>query len=176
MRRAAMALAMSLVCATVPLAAQDSTKLATGDAVKVTAPSRDLHEWPGVFEQRTGDTITVRGRGADTARVVLPINVITRFDVNHGNKKSHGHVLAGAGIGLVAGAAIGFSSSKCSAGDMMCAEGMGAAAGGVLGALLGAGIGALIRTDPYTSVTLQPQLKVSALPGGRVGLGLSLRL
>ena len=179
MRRAAVSLAIALICATAGLAAQDSTKVAKGDAVKVTAPSRDLHEWPGVFEQRTGDTITVRGSGADTARVVLPIGVITRFEVNHGNQKSHGHALTGLLVGFGAGAIVGaVDGSSCdkSSTTICFNSGEEALMLGAIGGLLGAGIGALIRSDPFTTVTLQPQVKVSALPGGRVGLGFSLHL
>ena len=176
MRRAVPLLVMPLLCAALPLAAQDSTKLAKGDAVKVTAPSIQLDQWPGVFEQWRGDSIAVRGSGADSVLLVLPIGVITSFEVNHGNKKSHGHAWAGAIVGAVAGATLAAASNSCSSGEYYCVPDSEAAlAGGVVGGLLGAGIGALIRTNPWEVVELTPAPHVALLPGGRVGVGLSLR-
>ncbi len=169
-------LAMSLVCAALTLAAQDSAKLAKGDAVKVTAPSIQLEHWPGVFVQRRGDSLTVRGTGKDTVLLVLPIGVITHFEVNHGNRKSHGHALTGGLVGLGVGAVVG-AAAGCNEGELGCPP-RAAAAGivGLVGGLLGAGIGALIRTSPWKTVALQAQAHAALLPGGRVGVGVSLRL
>jgi hypothetical protein len=179
MRRAAGVVAMSFLGAMIPLAAQDSTQLATGDAVKVTAPSMHFDRWPGVFEQWRGDSVAVRGAGKDSTLAVIPIGVIKQFEVNHGNRKSHGHFWAGAIVGLVIGVGIGAadaSSCESTTYDICVDPGVEAGTLGLIGGLLGGGIGALIRTDPYKVVQLHPAPHVSVLPGGGVGIGVSLRL
>ena len=183
MRRIFAGFAFAIVAALPALAAQDTTSVAPGDAVKVTAPSRGLTEWQGTFVRLHGDTVVLRGKGADTALSMLPIPAITEFEVNHGNQKSHGHWLAGAligaGTGLIAGLVIPVGAG-C-ANDPYCDLSANISKGAqvlmttAVGGLLGAGIGALIRTDPYKPVKLQPSVGVMSLPQGRVGIGIQAR-
>lgn len=183
MLRAIVGFALGIAAAASILHAQDTASVAPGDAVKVTAPSRGLTQWPGEFVRLDGDSVVVRGRGSDSTLAVLPVPAITRFEVNHGNKQSHGHVLKGALIGLGTGVVAGLmipTSAGCG-GDPYCELGADLSKGsqvvllGAAGALLGAGIGALVRTDPYKTISLRPAVSFVPLPRGRIGVGIQAR-
>jgi hypothetical protein len=165
-----------LVTVAVALPSQDTAAVAAGDAVKVTAPSRQLHEWPGVFVRVQGDSAVFRGVGKDSSLTALSLRSITRLEVNHGNQPSHGHALIGLAIGAGVGIAAGFASASCQSDCIGPGQGAMALAYGGIGAALGAGIGALIHTDPYKTVDLKPQAGVASLPGGRSGIYIGLRL
>lgn len=157
-------------------AAQDTSVVAPGDHVKVLAPLLGRYEWKAEFVAMRGDSIVLRGRGSDSALTVLPIGKISRFDVNHGNRPSQSRALEGLAEGAVAGLGLGLLTAAYYDCNYQCTTTKGQIVLVSTGtfAALGAGIGALIRHEPYDRVWLKPQVSVVALPGGRLGLGLRL--
>ena len=108
MRFAVALLACTLPC---PLltqeAAPDTSEIAAGDAVRITAPSLDLNKWRGFFVHAEVDSVTVRDSASGGTLRTLPLEQITKFEVNHGNRPAEGNAAEGGAIGLLAGAVIG---------------------------------------------------------------------
>ena len=171
--RAALVLALCFFPAVgllIPLASLEAQL--PGQRVRITAPQLGISKYSGILVAVDGDTLTV-----DTLRVAL-MNV-TRLDVYMGRK---GHAGTGAVVGgLVVGVpfAILFAA-VCEGVDINCTGTGGAAVGflmgGAAGALVGAGVGLLIKSDRWEEVPLHA-LRVSVAPqrDGRFGLGLSVR-
>jgi MFS family permease len=105
----------------------------------------------------------------------LPLASVTRLEVSRGRKS---HTLIGLGIGFIGGAAIGglvatgFDEGGGDWGNYFL---VGAAIGGAAFGAIGAGIGALVKSDRWEEVPLD-QLRVSLVPqrDGRFALGLSV--
>lgn len=128
-----------------------------------------------------GDTLTVAS-GQSTTR--YGVNAISRVQVSRGTRS---HRLVGAGIGFLAGGGVaaavlytGGSTSSCDQSanqDAMSAgECLGlAAAGGLVGAGLGALVGGFFRSERWDDVPLE-RLRVSLGPmaGRRFGLALQV--
>lgn len=136
----------------VPAAAQ---RLEPGQRIRVTAPEIPLARETGLLVSLDAATLAFDGA---TQRWSVPRHLVTRLEASQGRK---GHLLTGllvgAGVGIVAGfiAIEGGSSSMCSgSGDYArnCWFVMGGAT--ALGALLGGGTGALIRTERWVVVPL----------------------
>jgi hypothetical protein len=90
------------------------------------------------------------------AELRLPAGEITRMDVALGKKR---HVWQGAVIGAALGLALAFTDDVdpvlCKVNDeVLCSRGEALAVYGVTMAGLGAGVGALVRTDRWTPVAL----------------------
>jgi hypothetical protein len=86
----------------------------------------------------------------------LPLGSITGMDVSLGRKRNW---LKGLGIGVAAGAALGFAMPVdpdfCGAwSDSFCSRGEAVAASAGAYGLIGAGIGALIKTDRWVPISL----------------------
>ena len=117
----------------------------------------------------------------------FPREAISRLEIATGKKR---HWLAGLVIGAAAGVAMGFAmdvdSSRCEFDDnYFCSRGEALAASGGMLAALGAGIGALVKSDVWIPVALDtlgpPPARVGrvapalrATPGG-LSLGVSVR-
>jgi hypothetical protein len=159
----------------IPLASLEA-QLELGQWVRITAPQLGISKYSGTLVALDGDMLTV-----GTLRVALVD--VTRLDVYMGRKRN-------AGTGAVVGALVlgvpftifavglcesfsGLASSNC---DVVGVAMRGLLIGGAAGALLGAGVGSLIKSDRWEEVPLD-QLRVSLGPrcDGRFGLGLSVR-
>jgi hypothetical protein len=125
----------------------------------------------GALRAVDGDTLVL-----DTLR--LARTAITRLEVSRGRK---GHAVLGAVIGAVTLGVVGavggaaYSQIPDYPDDVTETAALGGGAGLVLGGLIGAGVGALIKSDRWEEASFD-QLHVSFMrwPGGP--LGLSLRL
>ena len=149
---------------------------APGARVRVTAPDVHVRRYDGTIVGLPTDTIVV-----DTLRVALAS--VTRLDMHWGKKSNwdKGLLYGGLGVGA-AGLGLGilwWAECGDSGGAVCPAEGWHALAlapiGFVAGGIVGAGVGALIRTDRWEEVPLD-RLRVSIVPqrGGRLGFGVSI--
>jgi hypothetical protein len=124
--------------------------------------------------------------GANQLR--LPRASVGRFELQTGSKR---HWLVGLAVGVALGVAWGATTDvnpdNCGyASDAFCSRGEAIAGLGLTLGGIGAGIGALVKTDRWTPVALDalappPPPRVSgivprlrALPGGGVGLGVAV--
>ena len=156
--------------------AQEPPPVKVGDRVRVTAPGLGVPSRDGTLRLLDADSLVMRPNGG-RSRLVIPLASVTRFEVHRGRKS---RAPIGALVGALALGAYGFAIGDDSGLD--CAEGpcIGrgpvAATGAVAGLLLGAVIGALIKTDRWEEVPLD-QLRVTFVPqrDGRFAFGLSLR-
>ncbi len=168
------------------LSAQVPPPLEPGQRVRVTA--RDSIGQPrgrlvGMVVTVTAENIVVEQRGD---QLTIPREVVTRLEVSRGRKSNVGKgaafgFLGGAGLGALLGAVVGASAQRgdfCQR-DSGCAGEyalIGGAAFGVLGAGIGAIVGAASKTDRWEEVPLD-RLSVGFAPqrDGRFALGLSVR-
>jgi hypothetical protein len=122
---------------------------------------------------------------ADTIRIVLndeaterpvPIDSVTRFEVCTG---LHSHPWRGAGIGFLSGVLLGgIIGGATREGDIATEHAILIGAGffGLVGTVVGAGVGALTKTERWEEVPLdQLQVQPVATVAGRFGLAVSLR-
>ena len=146
-----------------PLAAQDAPTsdwpIAEGSRVRVRSPilgdwgpSRGARYATGSVVSVSADTLTFRADGDSTATAILPVRRIFKLEIargTHDNKK-YG-ALVGSVVGFVAGTTIAALSRK-SCRDVGCPDGFyreaDLNAGGLLGALGGALIGAWMGRRP----------------------------
>ncbi len=154
--------AIALLPAPAMMIAQDIAPLATGQRVRVTAPTISNVPIVGALAHLNADTFLVETHG-DTSRV--PRAAVERLDVSMGQKSNAGKGalfggLLGGGIGALA---LG-SSSLCA--DLeasgTCAL-VGAGGGGLAGLLLGALIGSTSKRDRWESASVD-RLRVSFIP------------
>ncbi len=138
--------------------------LQPGQRVRVTVPDLGITKQAATFDALESGTLVVT---ADTT-MRYPLASVTRLETYAGR---HSHPWRGAGIGSLAGWAIGFglwhaadvgcyegvSQSACAA---VLGGGVGAASGALLGALVG---GFLWKTDKWEEVQLD-RLRVSFVP------------
>jgi hypothetical protein len=99
----------------------------------------------------------------------LPRETVARLEIHTGQKK---HWLQGLLVGVAAGVAMGFAfdvdPELCKVDDSyFCSRGEAVAAGGLITGGIGAGFGALVKTDRWLPVALDA-LGASAGGGGRV--------
>lgn len=158
--------------------AQDALWLRPGSKVRMTAPALDLSDRVGRVHELNGDTLVVLVDALHTSRLRLdvvdvPLSSISKLEVVTGRR---GHWLEGAGIGfllgVVTGAASGDDPSNAYFGY---SAGEKAAIGGLSFGLIGAGIGALIKSDKWAEVPLdrvRPKLIVG--DRGQVGIRFAL--
>ena len=147
------------------LAAQDT--LTAGDKVRVTTEEERV---VGSLVSLDDNQLTLTTEARDSS-LVLPLASLTKLEVSRGQKSMAGR---GALIGLGAGAAVGVGTAlvACAGGDcntdgdITGALALGLGAGG---ALVGAGIGALIgssiKVDRWETVPLD-RISVSLTPRG----------
>lgn len=159
---------------------QDTSQVAPGDGVRVTAPSRGWKRWTGYFVGFRGDSVVLRSAAPDTAAETVPIAAVKRFEVNHGNRPPRSRtvegLIGGAGIGLSYGLANTVLYQCDDESSWICDPVNVVASFVLLGAVTGAITGALVRAPPYRDVTLEPRMALVPLPGDRLGLGVHLRL
>lgn len=172
----ALAILAVLVLAPLTDALAQELPLRPGRRVRVTAPTIGIKKQAATFDALRGDMLVVV---ADST-MDFPLASVTRLDVYAGRQ---GHARRGAGIGFLAGVSVGgvIGYFYCTAGTGDCLDSssdQGAelqligplAIGAVAGTLLGAAVGALIKTDKWEQVPLD-RLRVSVVPT-RSGFGI----
>ncbi len=136
---------------------QDTSLAASGDEVRVTAPSLGFHDTRGTLVSIRDDSIRWRIPGPGSATIPTAISSVTSIAINHGNLPPHRNALNGAAVGLVSGALAGYVRDKVVTTDGACpnictddGEPVGGGfVGAIAGTLVGAGIGWLIKTGSY---------------------------
>ncbi len=167
-------------------AAPDTSEIVAGDAVRITAPALGLDKWTAHFVRAEVDSVTVRDGPGDTTLTTLPLGQIKQFEVNHGNKPPESRSAQGAAVGLLVGVVIGVARASSdnldvcltvdAIPDCTSAQWRGAFYGGAIGAFLGMGVGALISTDNWSEVSINPpEVSIWIQPRGDAGLRVALR-
>lgn len=159
---------------------QDTSQVAPGDGVRVSAPSRGWKRWTGYFVGFRGDSVVVRATVPDTAVETVPIAAVERFEVNHGNQPPRSRtvegVVKGTGIGLGYGL-VHTAIYPCEDTSSWFCDPVNIVASFTLfGAAAGAIMGTLVRTPPYRNITLEPRVALVPLPGDRVGLTIQVHV
>ena len=126
-----------------------------GTRVRVWAPELGIEKQPGTFEALRGDTLVVT---VDSI-ILCPMTLVTRLDAYDGRT---GHARTGAFIGMGAGAVIGAVTAVIICENAWCTVDGGVVMAGLgvgvlTGGLLGAGVGALIKTDRWVRVSVAPR-------------------
>jgi hypothetical protein len=180
---------LAVLCASAVLRAQsitpDTSEIAPGDAIRVTAPVLGLKDWHGYLVEAVPDSVKVRS--PDSVAFTIPISEITEFMVNHGNQPPSGNALSGLVIGGIVGGVIGVIAGTHAYESGCLAEGATAiectpeqyrkgAEGFLIGALVGAGIGALIKTSHWQYVPIvAPEVTSFVAPNGATVMALQIR-
>lgn len=164
----------------------DTSEIAPGDAVRITAPALGLKDWRGFLVEAVPDSVRVRS--PDSVAFTIPISEIESFLVNHGNKAPSGNAPTGLVIGGLVGGLAGVlagtheNSSGCLAEDASVVDCTPeqfrkGAEGLLIGAAIGAGIGALIKTSHWQYVPIVAPAEVStfAAPNRRTVVALAWR-
>lgn len=167
-------LAVAVVALMIPAraAAQDVLWLRPGAKVKVTAPALGLEGQTGVIEELAGDSLILAAETKGQLQVHrIPMSGIAKLDVRTGRRS---HWVTGAGIGALVGLVRGVqvAGSDHNPDD----DPLEITVGAVTGALLGMGIGSLIKSDRWAEVPVD-QLRPRLIAGsdGRVGVGVVVR-
>lgn len=155
-----------------PAHAEDALAVPAGTLVRVTAPS--------VFKGRLTGTLVSANESAivlalpDSEPRTIPRSAVTRLEWSRGY---HRHPIPGALVGsILGGAFFGYVSlGLCEGTD--CSVNLAAVCvGSALGALPGAGIGALIRTRDWSEAAPgRIQLSIAPVRGRGVAAQLALR-
>ena len=137
----------------------------------------------GTWEGRAGDSLVLRDPRSH-ARVAVPTALVEGVDLSRGHGSS---AAAGAGLGSLAGTAIGLVAAlrHCTHGTCQTYEGLdtrpvvfvfSGVVGGLLGAGLGAMVGQLIRTERWAEVAETGVALGLDSGGGPVRLSLTIPL
>ena len=163
-------IAATLWGASEDLVAQDP--LQRGASVRVTAPDCGLSVAARTFQALRADTLVF-------TTTECPLASVTTLDVRARRRRARRGALIGGVAGLVAGVFMGAGYHDFC--ESWSCDPTFAAAGGFLlgvaaGVALGAGVGALIKTDRWEEVPLDG-LRLSFEPqlDGRIALGFSVR-
>ncbi|MDH4348275.1 MAG: hypothetical protein OEW17_05680, partial [Gemmatimonadota bacterium] len=152
------------------VAVAQQPQLLPGQRVRVTAPEHGLARAHATLEGIEGGDLVLR---TDTTRRV-PLASVARLEAHAGRRS---HWLAGAVIGLAAGASATYIALSGSGSTALCdqsanqdAIGSGeclglVALGGVAGAGLGALVGMFIKSDKWADVPTD-RLRLTAAPQG----------
>jgi hypothetical protein len=127
------------------LAAEPGPPHLTGSRVRLLAPELGAQKQAGTVVEVRDDSLLFAADGQST-RTVVPTASLTELELSQG---MHSHVLAGAGLGFLAGAVVGgvigyalaHESDSGDDGDM---GPLGAGVGAVIVGSVGIGVGALI--------------------------------
>jgi hypothetical protein len=163
---------MFQVCLASAAHAEEPRALAAGTLVRVTAPGVSKRRLTGTLVEANEREIVIAPPESEPR--TIPRRAVTRLEWSPGHRR---HPIAGAMIGgLLGGAFLGSASlALCDAAS--CS--VSAAAVGVgfaLGALPGAGVGALIKTRRWDEVTpARVQVSIAPVRGRGVAAQVSLR-
>jgi hypothetical protein len=178
MSRAALIALACIAASPAMLRSQDTTLVAPGDPVRVTAPTAGLKRWTGYFAGFRGDSILLYATPADTSRRVVPVDAVERFEVDRGNHPEERQVLKGMAIGATMGLVWGVAASALySCGHdsyWLCDPHHTIPTFTLVGAGVGGLMGAFWKERPYAIVPLASVRSSAALemllPGGAVAL------
>jgi hypothetical protein len=173
-------LAFLLALAPVVAPAQsDSAAAVPKPGAEIRITTRVGRMFYGHLEGVTADSVRIRTPGANDRIVVtaIPRDSIAHFEVNH---RGAPHTLGGGLLGLAGGGLVGamIATANC---VIFCTQQeqdqsnkdveLGLLAGGMIGALTGAGI----RSSHWSEVAAERVVVTVRPAGGGVGLGLTLR-
>jgi len=177
-RSAACAATLLLACASA-LSASDTTFVSEGARVKLFPTQPGAKAITGNVTDLVSDTLVIVPEGGGEA-LTFDRRDLRKIEVSQGNK---GNALLGLGVG--AGVGIGLALAGCSADNWTYCdstesngEGAYAAIGAVLFGAIGAGAGALIKTERWKEADFpaSPAVALNIGKDGSVRLALSLRL
>ncbi len=162
------------------LPAADTTFVHRGDRVRLQAPRISSGQLVGAVTELEGDTLVLLSEGGGST-ISIPTSALEQIAVSQGMKSN-------AILGLIVGAGVGMASAAglaiwaCNADDDGCTSGQVVGAGLALtaiGAGLGGGIGALIKTERWREASIPaspPPIGLGFGKDGSVRLAFSLRL
>ena len=120
----------------------------------------------------TGDAVILRGGGDRT--ISIPREAVERLEVKRGGKPKTG-ALVGAAAGFAIGFAIGYAAEKDCSGTEWCMPGAAGAGLGLLLAIPGAGVGALVAGGRWEPVAVE-NVRVAVAPRrGGAAAGVTIR-
>lgn len=172
MRGTTFGMALLGICLLAP-AASAQTGLRDGLKVRVSVGGPDI---TGVVQSVTPDTLVLFAEPAGT-RIGIARQGIQGLKVSHGKSASQG-AKKGAMWGGIIGGGLGalFAATTKADGPELRGTGLSPAEFGLVtfaeGIGFGAGIGALIKSEKWESLSLQP--RVTVVPGG-LGVGFAFR-
>jgi hypothetical protein len=158
----AMMLGLTTTLVLLPCRAEAQTAPAVtiqpGQRVRITSSDHGMLVRTGTALYSRGDSLGVRLEGSDST-TVLPMSRVDKLEMSRGSRR---HALHGLGIGVLLGTVMGMSvtsDSECEWGPGACVveevSKVGAiVAGSIAFGLVGTGIGALIKTERWTTVPL----------------------
>lgn len=157
--------------------AQAPAPVKSGQRVRVRSTVAQVPELTGVVETIRPDTLMVRDDDRSVATAV-PLATIDRLQVSHGR---HSHWIRGAAIGFGAGVVTGATLGAASGNDWLFTSSENAFIGAILfapiGAVTGAVVGLLVRTERWETVPLERLApEVAWHTGGRLNVGIRLKL
>jgi hypothetical protein len=166
--------AVTLLTLAAPGRANAQATIASGERVRITvtaaaATRLGATRWDARLLAGTADTIALDTTLA-TGPLVIPKGDILKVERYAGRKPQTGKGAAmGVGIGAALGGlglAIGAASSSCSGFDLYCSEGAGAwgALGFAGGALVGAGVGAIVGSLVQGDSWKKVEMPVTVVP------------
>lgn len=150
-------------------------ELEAGTRVRIRAPSYVPGEIEGTIVSHRRDSVRINRRYGNA--VSVPVSELTRLQISLGRSRPLGAVrgiLWGAGAGLAVGAVASLTPNSCT-------ESCGHEAADhfvftpVAGALVGAGIGAVLGAERWRTVPLPAQVTVEPSRLGGVAIGFRLR-
>lgn len=160
-------------------------QLTPGTRVRLRAPTYSSVEVVGRVGALRADTIVLVATGFPTGSLRIPMTGVTRLEVSAGARR---HTGTGARIGamtfMIVGAVSG-ASSKCG-GTFLDPEGtaceaakplvalVGGVAGAAFGALVGAGVGMLVRTEHWGVMPLKENQSILQSGPTSIRIGMSL--
>ncbi len=155
--------------ATAQVSSDSWQSLRSGDTVRVWAWRPPLAGTVGVVSRPVIDTLglaNVPGRRSFRGEVTVPVETLTRLEVQRGYKRSVGWTVGGVFIGMAAGALVGaYSGVALECGGSCSGQGdlaglAGFLVGGTVGALTGGILGGVIgaqRRAQWHPVALPPR-------------------
>ena len=147
--------------------------LAVGTRVRLRS-SAIQGQMRGVVASLDDKALTLTGDG--DRPVVIPLDSITALDASRGRRRN---ALQGLAIGAVSGALLGLTfkvdSQNCYDSDNFCSRGEAVGAGSFFFGVLGAGIGALVKSDRWGAVVLTPGKAHAARSPSGFGLLVTVR-
>ena len=173
-----------------PKAQPEPLRLPVGSRVRLQTATTPGAWTKGVLTSADASSVSLVPEDAPVLgenRLSLPTPSLTRLELRTGSKRHWLHgLLAGAAFGVAIGAVADVDSASCDSdySTSFCSRGEAIAAAGVTFALIGTGVGALVKTDRWMPVALDalgpPAPRVSGvaprlrpLPRGGVELALA---
>jgi hypothetical protein len=148
-----------LACLAGPAHAEDAQSLSAGTLVRVTAPAVSRKSLTGSIVSATEQEIVLAL--PDSEPRTIPRSAVTRLEWSRGYRR---HPIPGAVVGGLLGGAFFGAASMALCDAASCSVSMAAVGVGfALGALPGAGVGALIKTREWAEVK-PSRVKVGVAP------------